>query len=170
MLTSSAAGHCRNPSLNSILADLNSRGNTPPRLDPDTDPNWVHFPEQRRRAEQYEIMSTRRATRAASSRASSVAASDNGSEMTTTTRTPRRSGRNLPPVNPRESTSYGSSTAIVATEIHRKGHERDLTETLADILGPAYQNYENQEKQPAEAEDDNAPQSTLFCSVSDKHH
>lgn len=95
-------------------------------------------------------MSTKRVTRAASSRASSVAVSDAGSEVTVTRRTPRRSGRNLPPVNPRESTSYGSSTAVVASDIDRREHERDLTETLAEILGPAYQNYENQENQPAE--------------------
>jgi hypothetical protein len=98
-------------------------------------------------------MSARRITRAASSRASSVAASDVGSEITVTKRTPRRSGRNLPPVNPRESTSYGSSTAVVPSEIDRREHERDLTETLAEILGPTYQNYENRENQPAEGND-----------------
>jgi hypothetical protein len=88
-------------------------------------------------------MSARRTTRATSSRASSVAPSD-------ITATPRRSNRTnrarspLPLVNPRESTSYGSGIAALPTEIRRRAHEQDLTETLAGILGPAHEQYQAQ--------------------------
>jgi hypothetical protein len=96
-------------------------------------------------------MSGRRSTRAASSRASSVVGSDVGL-------TPRRSTRNnpagnpgtnadgspLPALAPRESTSYGSSIAVLPTDIRRKGHERDLTETLAGILGTVQENIQTQ--------------------------
>lgn len=94
-------------------------------------------------------MSTRRSTRAASSRASSVAGSDIGA-------TPRRSTRNrpnpdgspLPALAPRESTSYGSSIAVLPTDIRRRGPERGLTETLTGILGTVQENLQSQYGRP----------------------
>lgn len=109
--------------INHQLSALLQSGDTPPRLSPDL-----------------ETMGPKRATRA-SSRASSAGPSAPPTPVPAAT--PRRTQRKLPSVNTRESTSYGTSIAAVPSEIARRELQRDLTSTLADILGPAQQNFQN---------------------------
>ncbi|KAI9736431.1 MAG: hypothetical protein M1818_006165 [Claussenomyces sp. TS43310] len=90
-------------------------------------------------------MAPKRATRASSIAGSAVSSLPGAA-------TPRRSTRRagsatptpLPPVTSRESTSYGSSTAVVPLILNRDAQNVPLEEQLARIVAPARDNFQSQ--------------------------